>query len=813
MKISVFKTIGLLSAIIIPINVFGQAEEETPCYVPAYQDKNNIVPHPECDDLSGFGGWGTKTINTDLSYVYCGDKSIAVASPWGGTLEINNLQPNTVYRFLARIYVPDGITAKYSAYKHGYGDGDIDIDLWKSEKNDCWDVFDVTYKTSSSTSTGTYYAGDSGTGNIYIDNYEAYIVEEPTIRVEYVDIDGEKLKEDKIINSEWGVDPSKYLMIGHEYIAEYEKQDIIKDNIIYRYDTTCTTDRIIIEEGENVITLRFIQPVEKSDNTDLLSIEIPNSRQMEPSFSSEITEYNVWLVGNTTVQPICTKMESTQVVAGDGIVDLSSGFGRSEIVVTAEDGITTKTYIINYQAIPSDDAFVPTYSDRENLVPNPFCDNLSGFGGWGERTINTDLNYVWSGNSSIALKAKFKGTLEVSLNPNTVYRFIAQTYATKDVIAQFGWYKHGLGSGDVHFNITTQDETWQKADFTLKTSSQGGSVYFVGENNEGGYAYIDNYELYIVEEPTVRIHYVDGEGNKLKDDVIVTGNWTAMDPEQYLMIGHEYVAGETDCASFETNGVYYEFDLESSENSILLEEGENELTLTFKPLVATPVSFSETDEIFDLEQNVYADVTVNRTLKGDVWNTLCLPFDMTSSQLAENGIVEVQKMTGVTVEDNKTILNFTKQDKIECGVPYLVKVNADAQKISVNGVMLKAENPSDLTVTVDNITMHGTYSKISLDSNELFLSNDKFYKADVPVSVLGFRTYITVDEEGGMLVNTLYMDINGEVTTVKNVLESETVDVYTVDGILVKQNVNRINALSGLEKGVYIVDNKKIIKE
>ena len=49
---------------------------ETPCFTPTYTEKENLVPHPECDDLNGFGGWGTKSINTDSRYVYCGDKSI-----------------------------------------------------------------------------------------------------------------------------------------------------------------------------------------------------------------------------------------------------------------------------------------------------------------------------------------------------------------------------------------------------------------------------------------------------------------------------------------------------------------------------------------------------------------------------------------------------------------------------------------------------------------------------------------------------------------------------------------------------------------
>ena len=319
---------------------------ETPCFTPTYTEKENLVPHPECDDLNGFGGWGTKSINTDSRYVYCGDKSIAVASPWGGTLELNNLKGNTVYRFLARVYAPQGLSAMIGAYNHSYGDGDID--LWTSERTDEWETVDITFKTANTNSTGLYFVGATGSGNVYIDNYEAYIVEEPVVRVQCIDEKGGLLKEDRIITGEWGLDPSKYLRIGDEYIAEDDKQVIVKDGIKYHYDDTSNSDRIIIEEGENVLKMRFTQITGQSDNANLMSITVPDG-QMEPDFSSDVTEYSVLLPGNTSVQPICEKQEAEQKIAGDELVDLTSGMGRSEIVVTAENGTSTKTYIINYR--------------------------------------------------------------------------------------------------------------------------------------------------------------------------------------------------------------------------------------------------------------------------------------------------------------------------------------------------------------------------------------------------------------------------------------------------------------------------------
>lgn len=43
--------------------------------------------------------------------------------------------------------------------------------------------------------------------------------------------------------------------------------------------------------------------------------------------------------------------------------------------------------------------------------------------------------------------------------------------------------------------------------------------------------------------------------------------------------------------------------------------------------------------------------------------------------------------------------------------------------------------------------------------------------------------------------------------------QTETTNVYTLQGVRVKGNVAKVHALDGLQKGIYIVDGKKVIKE
>lgn len=96
-----------------------------------------------------------------------------------------------------------------------------------------------------------------------------------------------------------------------------------------------------------------------------------------------------------------------------------------------------------------------------------------------------------------------------------------------------------------------------------------------------------------------------------------------------------------------------------------------------------------------------------------------------------------------------------------------------------------------------------------------------FYLADQAdkVSLKGFRAYINVDSESPVAgVNRLLIDIDGSVTSVGEVLDNtaedggKMVDVFTQSGVKVKAGVKKAEALSGLERGIYIVGGKKVIK-
>lgn len=218
---------------------------------------------------------------------------------------------------------------------------------------------------------------------------------------------------------------------------------------------------------------------------------------------------------------------------------------------------------------------------------------------------------------------------------------------------------------------------------------------------------------------------------------------------------------------------------------------------------------------YNVESDTYTNVTVDRVLKAGKWNTFCVPFAMTAEQLTENKITEVRKLESVTKNGESVVLNFSDPvTEIEAGVPYIVKAGGQVSQITVNGVVVKAEEPQPLTV--DNVVMLGNYASMTITGDKYFISDNKFYRAaDKTITVNGFRAYITLDDAQAAGINKMFINVDGEVTAIDEAVEDvsdELVNVYTMNGVCVKAGVKASEALNGLQRGAYIVNGKKVIK-
>ena len=233
-------------------------------------------------------------------------------------------------------------------------------------------------------------------------------------------------------------------------------------------------------------------------------------------------------------------------------------------------------------------------------------------------------------------------------------------------------------------------------------------------------------------------------------------------------------------------------------------------------------------EAYSVTADTYANVTMQRTLKADVWNSFCVPFDMTPEQLAANGISEVRTFSQAAAQGTSVTLQTTLvSDGVKAGIPYIVKVSGEENvtEISVDGVSVTAAEPASHEIAYSDagyVEWRGNYSAGTVPMGAYFISDDMFYVADTEVALNGFRAYVMlVDEAGAPVqsnVNRMLIDIDGEVTGIEDVLgdgasdANKLVNVYTIGGVLVKSQVKKGEALDGLQKGAYIMDGKTYLK-
>ena len=202
------------------------------------------------------------------------------------------------------------------------------------------------------------------------------------------------------------------------------------------------------------------------------------------------------------------------------------------------------------------------------------------------------------------------------------------------------------------------------------------------------------------------------------------------------------------------------------------------------------------------------DVKLARTLTANVWNTICLPFDVTAEQ-----IVDVLKSAGNVKEfdredASKQTIYFKDATTMVAGKPYLIKPTESAKELVFKGVKITAYEPKN--TSGDNYAVYGTFGKYTMktDGTELFLKTDgKFYiPAASTATMKGFRAYF-YNINGGTAGAALNLSF-GDATGINGVAADaeKNVKVYNVNGQYVG------TSLEALPKGLYIVGDKKVLK-
>lgn len=208
-----------------------------------------------------------------------------------------------------------------------------------------------------------------------------------------------------------------------------------------------------------------------------------------------------------------------------------------------------------------------------------------------------------------------------------------------------------------------------------------------------------------------------------------------------------------------------------------------------------------------------ADKTVNvkltRTLKADVWNTFCVPFDVTVAGSPLEGAT-IKQIASVTEKDDGAVINFEDAPAtLEAGKAYLVRTATAIVNPTFNGVTVKNVDPTNCSGN-ENYQLIGIYSPLNIDASlygKVFGINnqDKLAKVKENTSIKGMRAYFLLANSA----TAAKLNFGGELTGIDAVDNGEAVmtgKVYNLNGQYVG------NSLEGLKKGVYVVNGKKVLK-
>lgn len=223
---------------------------------------------------------------------------------------------------------------------------------------------------------------------------------------------------------------------------------------------------------------------------------------------------------------------------------------------------------------------------------------------------------------------------------------------------------------------------------------------------------------------------------------------------------------------------------------------------------------TKTDNVIETYEN--ANVTLQRTLSKDYWNTFCVPFALDAEQVTQY-FGEGTQLRTYEGNCNNNIVYFATVDNIEAGKPYIMKPgNTVVQNPTFEGVSMVATgldkngNPQAVG-DASTVQMKGIYNKILLntDKTELFLGdNDLFYYPidDIDARTIGgLHAYFIVPQ--GTDIKKLRANLDGTPTSLDTIFDTEesNAPVYNLQGQCVG------NSLRALKSGIYIQNGKKVV--
>ena len=250
----------------------------------------------------------------------------------------------------------------------------------------------------------------------------------------------------------------------------------------------------------------------------------------------------------------------------------------------------------------------------------------------------------------------------------------------------------------------------------------------------------------------------------------------------------------------------------------------DDITFNVKITEKTYTILDETSTTAPSASGGSVDIQVKRTIKANEWSTLVLPFDMTEAQLKEAldsdvKLAEFEDYEADYTGDDVTGLtvNLVATDLTEGfygNYPYLVKTSADITEFIVTSTIdpdeegAVAEYDNGKTGKQRKVlgSLIGTYhAGDAIPADGLFLNGNKFWYSAGATKIKAFRAYFMLNEVlSGVAEAKVRFMVDEDAAAIEGITPDMEDGVwYTLDG-------RQLNG-KPTEKGVYIVNNKKVL--
>lgn len=223
------------------------------------------------------------------------------------------------------------------------------------------------------------------------------------------------------------------------------------------------------------------------------------------------------------------------------------------------------------------------------------------------------------------------------------------------------------------------------------------------------------------------------------------------------------------------------------------------------------VTFAETQTYTDgqaLNLNTgLTNIAYNRTFS-EGWSTVCLPFATPAIAFGENA-TSVQEF----VSADESGLNFAEVETLEANKPYLIYFATAKETPTYFGAEITSTTP--VSVTKGDYTFVGSYDAVMSMSGKYGVATiddvQKVILGGKNATLKATRAYFTKTGELPAQVRINLFGEGGNGTTGIDQMENNGVqayDIYTLQGVQVLKGASSLN---GLQKGVYIVNGKKVV--